>query len=302
VTGLDYPPAIRILERPEEIEAVEELQRQVWPGSETDIVPLHLLVTAARHGGLLLGAFDGDRLVGFVFGFAGLDFLPEGPRPRHCSHMMGVHPEYRNQGVGFSLKRAQWQMVRHQGLELITWTYDPLLGQNANLNIAKLGAVCNQYLREVYGEMRDGLNAGLSSDRFLVQLWVNSPRVKHRMGKRPRRQLDLAHYYQAGAKVINPTSLDGRGMPQPPSADAVLQPIEASQAEAPLLLLLEIPADFYTLRTEDPGLAREWRRHSRALFERLLLLGYLVTDFIYLPGATPRSFYVLSHGESTLGA
>ncbi len=296
------PPVIRILERPVEIAAVEALQREVWPGSETDIVPLHLLVTAARHGGLLLGAFDGDRLVGFVFGFAGLDIRPDGPRPRHCSHMMGVHPEYRNQGVGFSLKRAQWQMVRHQGLELITWTYDPLLGQNANLNIAKLGAVCNQYLREVYGQMRDGLNAGLPSDRLLVQLWVNSPRVIHRLGKRPRRQLDLAHYFQAGAQVLNPTSLDESGIPLPAAAEPLLRITEESPDEAPLLLMVEIPADFYKLRAEAPQLAREWRQHSRTLFERLFALGYLVTDFVYLSGTTPRSFYVLSYGESTLGA
>jgi hypothetical protein len=31
------------------------------------------------------------------------------------------------------------------------------------------------------------------------------------------------------------------------------------------------------------------------LFEQ----GYLVTDFVHLPGTHPRSFYVLSHGEST---
>jgi hypothetical protein len=35
------------------------------------------------------------------------------------------------------------------------------------------------------------------------------------------------------------------------------------------------------------------------LFEGLFEDGYLLTDFVYLPGTQPRSFYVLSHGEST---
>jgi predicted GNAT superfamily acetyltransferase len=84
-------------------------------------------------------------------------------RARRFSHI-GIDPDQRDAGIGFALKRAQWQMVRHQGLDHITWTYDPLLSRNAYLNIAKLGAVCNTYRRSEYGDMRDG-NA--LSDRFL---------------------------------------------------------------------------------------------------------------------------------------
>jgi predicted GNAT superfamily acetyltransferase len=42
-----------------------------------------------------------------------------------------------------------------------------------------------------------------------------------------------------------------------------------------------------------------WRLHIRAIFEDLFASGYLVTDFAFLPGREPRSFYVLSHGDST---
>ncbi|HWQ83894.1 MAG TPA: hypothetical protein VN363_04970, partial [Anaerolineales bacterium] len=182
--------ALHILEEPEEMEAVERLQSQVWPGSETDIVPAHLLVTAAHNGGLVIGASinpDGSEpggaseLVGFVFGFPGLYTTPDGPRPKHASHMLGVRPDFRNRGVGFTLKRAQWQMVRNQGLDLVTWTFDPLLSRNAHLNITQLGAVCNYYRRNVYGSMRDTVNAGLDSDRFQVNWWVNSKRVQRRL-------------------------------------------------------------------------------------------------------------------------
>jgi len=136
---------IRFLDTLEDMVTVEGIQRTVWPGSETEIVPAHMLITAVHNGGLVLGAFVENQMIRFVFGFPGLEELPDGPQPKHCSHMMGVHPDWQNLGLGFALKRAQWQIVRRQGLNHITWTYDPLLSRNAYLNISKLGAVCNTY-------------------------------------------------------------------------------------------------------------------------------------------------------------
>ena len=215
--------------------------------------------------------------------------------------MMGVLPDFRDRGIGFLLKRAQWQMVRHQGLDRITWTYDPLLSRNAHLNIALLGAVCNTYIREAYGEMRDGLNAGVPSDRFHVDWWINSQRVSRRLSKKPRRRLDLAHFLAAEATIINPTEVGEDGLPCP-STDVGLTMVAGleSDTEKQPLLLMEIPADFTILKSSAPELALEWRLHSRVLFEEVFKRGYLVTDFIHLPGRYPRSFYVLSFGESTL--
>ncbi len=290
---------LRILETPEDLLAVEDLQRLIWPGSEADLVPAHLLITAAHNGGLVIGAFipgkqpgEKEQLIGFVFGFPGLYHTPDGPRPKHCSHMLGVHPDYRNRGLGFALKRAQWQMVRHQGLDRITWTYDPLLSRNAHLNITKLGAVCNTYLREVYGEMRDALNAGLPSDRFEVDWWINTERVNRRLSRRARLRLDLAHFLAGGAEILNPCRVSSSGWPEPP--EEYLSP----QGEP--LVLVEIPDDFLSLKADDLDLALRWRLHTRVLFEDLFRRGYLVTDFVYLPGRHPRSYYVLSHGDSTL--
>ena len=215
---------VRLLEKPEEMHAVEHLQRQVWPGSELDIVPAHLLVTAAHNGGLVIGAFidpagstsdSAGELVGFVFGFPGLYTTPDGPRSKHTSHMLGVRTDFRNRGVGYALKRAQWQMVRHQGVDLVTWTYDPLLSNNAHLNITQLGAVCNQYRRDEYGSMRDSLNSGMASDRFQVDWWVNTKRVQRRLSRQARLQLDLAHVLSTGARIVNPTQTDTAGYPVP---------------------------------------------------------------------------------------
>jgi predicted GNAT superfamily acetyltransferase len=283
---------IHLIETPEEMRLVEELQRAVWPDSETDVVPLHILITAVHNGGLVFGAFVDEKMVGFVFGFPGIETTPDGPRPKHCSHMMGVHPDYRDDGIGFALKRAQWQMVRHQGLDHITWTYDPLLSRNAYLNIAKLGAVCSTYRQSEYGEMRDGLNAGLPSDRFQLDWWINTRRVETRLGKRPRPTLKLTHVSRSGLHPLY--SLHA-------STGVLLRPPEHVPPFEDRLLLAEIPGDFLILKTMDFALARDWRFFTRELFETAFAKNYLITDFIFDKNeGYPRGFYVLTHGESTL--
>lgn len=282
---------IRLLETPEDMAAVEALQREVWPGSETDVVPAHLLLTAVHNGGLVLGAFEAKRLVGFVFGFPGIESTPDGPRPKHCSHMAGVLPSHRDRGLGFALKRAQWQMVRHQGLDHVTWTYDLLLSRNAYLNISRLGAVCSTYRRSEYGEMRDGLNAGLPSDRFQVDWWVNTHRVERRLGKRARPRLTVSAMTRLGVRPIYELARAPDGQPRPPEHVPPLQD---------QLLAAEIPADFLAMKAADLGLARDWRFFAREFFETAFSRGYIVTDFAFDGGEAARGLYVLTDGESTL--
>ncbi|MBI3164197.1 MAG: GNAT family N-acetyltransferase [Anaerolineales bacterium] len=285
-------PNIRLLDTPEDLRLVEELQRAVWPGSETDIVPMHMMITVVHNGGLALGAFEEERIIGFVYGFPGLEETPDGPRLKHCSHQMGIHPDYRDSGIGFTLKRAQWQMVRHQGLDHITWTYDPLLSRNARLNISKLGAVCTTYRRSEYGEMRDGLNAGLPSDRFQVDWWINSRRVEKRLSKNPRPTLTMGHVARSGLRPFYPAPFSDAGLIRPPEQ---VPPFEER------ILLAEIPHDFMALKARDFALARDWRFFVRELFETAFAKGYIVTDFVFdKTEGTLRGLYVLTHGESTL--
>jgi len=280
--------SLRILESPVEMEAIEDLERQIWPGSETDVIPSHLLLAAVHGGGLVIGAYDDTQnpyhLIGFVFGFPGLYLTPDGPRIKHCSHQLGVLPEYRNFGIGYRLKRAQWQMVRHLGIDRITWTFDPLLSRNAHLNIAKLGTVCNTYLRDFYGQMRDEMNQGLPSDRFEVDWWVNTHRVERRLSKHSRRQLQWADFQKAESHLIPAFS---------PRWDV-------SPADNPLVLV-EIPEDFFELKTKNPTQALEWRLYTRAIFENLFSQGYLITDFVHSADNDSKgSYYVLSYGEATI--
>ena len=291
---------IHLIETPEEMKLIEDLQRAIWPDSETDIVPMHMIITAVHNGGLMLGAFVEEKLIGFLFGFPGLEGTPDGPRPKHCSHMMGILPDQRDGGAGFALKRAQWQMVRHQGLDHITWTYDPLLSRNAHLNIAKLGAVCTTYRRAEYGEMRDGLNAGLPSDRFQVDWWINTRRVETRLGKRPRPTLKLDHVNRAGLHPFYSlhTSTDNSSAPLRPGLP---RPPEHVPPFDDRLLLAEIPVNFQDLKSKDFALARDWRFFTRELFETAFKANYIVTDFIFDNNeGSPRGLYILTHGESTL--
>jgi predicted GNAT superfamily acetyltransferase len=276
---------IRLLTGAEEMSQVEALEQAVWPGADTEIVPGHLLLTAAHNGGLVAGAWTGDRLAGFVFGFLGFHEAEPARRLKHCSHMLGVHPDFRSAGVGYALKAFQREHVLRQGLDLITWTYDPLLARNAQLNIAKLGAVCTTYLPNLYGALRDGLNAGLPSDRFQVDWWIATRRVADRFSRTPVDRGGCADLTAAGAVWLIPPG--PAGTPQPPDPSAPV-------GEAGATMLVEIPADFLALKAVDPVLALRWRLGTRAAFEGLFRQGYAVTGFVHESGSTPRAVYVLT--------
>ncbi len=261
-----------------------------------DVVPAHLLTAIEKNGGILLGAYVDEQLIGFVMGFLAVDRASPSRvaagKLKHHSHMLGVHPDHRDQGVGYQLKLAQRRVLQEQGIRMATWTYDPLLSRNAYLNIHRLGAMAKRYLANAYGPMRDDLNQGLSSDRFEVEWWLTSSRVETRVHN-TRPPLDLANYLAAGTVKINPAVL---------GEDDLLRP---SNEVAPLegnLLLVEIPARIDEIKSRDPSLARSWRQQTREIFQSAFARGFLVTDFLHLAGEQyPRSYYLLSQGQGTLG-
>jgi predicted GNAT superfamily acetyltransferase len=252
--------------------AAEDLQDAVWGGGERDMVPSHMLLAAQKAGGLLLGAFDGPALVGLVFGFLG---TTDGGRLRHCSHLLAVLPGYQGRGIGMQLKLRQRAHVLAQGIDLITWTYDPLERRNAALNIAALGAICRTYLRDLYGSMPDALNAGLPSDRFEVEWLIASPHVERRLAS-PAARPAIA------APLLNPAAPgDPDGLSAAPSAPA--GPLAA----------IRIPGAFQDVKRADPARAAAWRDQTRLLFEGAFAAGYTVTDVAHREG---QSHYLLEHG------
>lgn len=272
VASQQIPVEIRPVRTHDEYRAIERLEQEVWGFDEVEIVPHHLLLTVQKNGGLVLGAFEtapageGERLVGFVFGFVGLS--PDG-RVRHCSHMAGVVPAYQNQSLGHRLKLAQREHVLAQGMNLITWTFDPLESRNANLNFHKLGATCRMYLRDLYGDLRDTLNIGLPSDRFRVDWHIASDHVAERL-RDDWVGISLSSLLVQDVPVLNrPSPGDPLRPPQ------TVLPLEGER------LLVQIPADFQALKSADMGLARAWRLHTRTLFEAAFDAGYTVVDLLF---------------------
>ena len=266
-----------------------------WGVDAADTNP-PLTVHALQHNGATaLGAYAADKLVGYILGTLGAIQAPDridqiaAARLKMYSVIMGILPEYQGQGIGTQLKLAQREAALHQGIRLITWTYDPLESRNGRLNIGKLGAVCNKYYRDFHGPMA-GRNAGLASDRFEVEWWVTSNRVEGRVAQQ-RRPLSLDAMRGAGAIVVNEAQFDEGGL--------LVPPLEFARSDNNLLLV-EIPVDIQALKLVDLALARQWRQHTRQLFEHYFAANFAVTDFVFQPedNGRSRSFYLLTHNDS----
>ena len=96
---------LHILEKFEDMEAVEELQRIVWPGSELDIVPAHMLMAASHNGGLVIGAFTDEFVSTFeqAANFAArktryIDWPERPPRRLMCPKRLSLHPQLESCG------------------------------------------------------------------------------------------------------------------------------------------------------------------------------------------------------------
>lgn len=163
---------IRDIDDVAEMRAVEELQKEVWGIPDLDVVPLTHLVAAKEAGGVLIGAFDGDTLVGFVYGFPSY----ERGQLAHHSHMLAVLPAYRNYDLGRRLKFAQRDRVKAQGIELISWTFDPLQSLNAHFNFNKLGVIADRYLPDFYGQDPASFLHQTGTDRLWVSWFVSRER------------------------------------------------------------------------------------------------------------------------------
>lgn len=287
---------VRAVEGWDEINQIEELQRIIWTRDEREVIPAHVFHALQYNGAALYGAFDGANMVGFTLAVLatveGLDHRIDqvaAARLKMYSVIAGVLPECRDADVGYRLKLAQRDFALRIGVRLVTWTYDPLESRNGRFNIGKLGAICHTYTRNFHGEMT-GINAGLDSDRFDVEWWVTSNRVKGRTNKE-RRPLSLQSLLSGGALLTNESTFNKEGLLVPPS-NYVSHPSN--------LILVEIPANFQELKQRDLALAVRWREHTRTLFENLFDSGFMVTDFVRHVDSNDqqRSYYLLTYQDA----
>ncbi len=269
----------------EDLAEWQAVEARVWSGAESEILQTGLLITLQRYGGLLLGARGtAGEMIGVLLGFPG---LKEG-RVVHCSHLLGMLPEWRSRHVGFRMKLRQREFVLQQGLDLVVWTFDPLESRNAHLNIGHLGAIAFQYTPNLYGIMADAFNHSMESDRLTASWYVGRSIVEARLtGERPA----PAARELLASKIPVLTRCEVREGGEEPYM--CLIDVEAGRDAA--TMLIEVPSNFQTIKRLADGDAHAWRYGTRALFADLFARGYAVLDFAVdaRPGALTRCYYVI---------
>ena len=252
---------IRPIRKLVELKAVEELQREIWGCSELEVLPSLALIPLLDIGGVLIGAYDGETLIGFVLGFPGL----EAGKPILHSDMLAVKPAYRSEGLGYRLKLAQREVALANGIEKITWTFDPLQSANAHLNFGKLGVIADRYKINYYGETTSSLHRS-GTDRLWVSWLLKSERVLNR--------------------------INGESLPAVASDDysnllrvgTGLEPVRGSIDKSNASVTIEIPSDINAMMKADIKLAIRWREATRAAFTSALGANYFVKDFFRTVG------------------
>jgi predicted GNAT superfamily acetyltransferase len=268
------PIHIRDLHALDDYRAVVRLEQEIWGYTDpADIITVPVFIITTKRGGILVGAFDErEHMVGFAFSIVGI----KDGRPTQWSHMMGVVPEHRRSGLGVALKLAQRERATAAGFDLMEWTFDPLQALNAHLNFARLGVVCNEYARNVYGESTSALHRGTPTDRFVVEWHLSTPHVERRirrrsqaMGRSPGGEITMRAAEAAAAPVANQVTEAGEWVRTTPGDLAIEGP----------RLWIEVPPDFTELQQRAPDLALEWRQHTREMFETYFARGYRAVDF-----------------------
>ncbi|MCB9451780.1 MAG: GNAT family N-acetyltransferase [Anaerolineaceae bacterium] len=265
----------RVLDDVAAFEQIVDLEIAVWQLDPRDAVPSSMIHAIILNGGLLVGAYDEQRVVGLGFAF---------PVQRNrtwslWSHMVGVHPDYRDQGIGVAIKQFQRTWALERGYKTISWTFDPLQRGNANLNLHLLGATANIYHIDFYGEMTDSINAGLPSDRLEVTWSLNSPRVKSLAAGKP--PAPLTENLSDEAFILRRA---GDSRPSPTEPVSWLPK-----------LFIETPIDLAKLKQTDPDIAHQWRLAQRAALQLAFSRNYIAIDFV---STESHAYYVLQSPET----
>src|SRR5215212_9450404 len=250
---------IREIDDVAQMRAVEDLQKEVWGIPDLDVVPLTHLVATKEAGGVLIGAFDSEELVGFVYGFPSFEF----GQLAHHSHMLAVKAAYRNHDLGRRLKLAQREHVMGQGIGLITWTFDPLQSLNAYFNFSKLGVVADRYLPDFYGEEAASFLHQTGTDRLWVSWFVSTERVKSIISGAGQTPVEY------GLSLV---SIRSDGSPRRN---------DLSEALAHDRVSIEIPGDINSLHQQQARTALKWREETRWAFLEAIKAGYVIVGFTH---------------------
>ncbi|HEX9631185.1 MAG TPA: GNAT family N-acetyltransferase [Gemmatimonadales bacterium] len=224
-------------------------------------MPPALLQVSRKMGGIVAGAFDGDRLIGFVYGITGV----RDGAVAHWSHMLAVTEAWRDRGIGRRLKAYQRTELLAAGITRMFWTFDPLVARNAHLNLERLGVRVVEYVRDMYGDNpMSRTDSVIGSDRFVVE-WAldNATRTGSRNGGTER---------SAGDGDVPRIRTASDPLPDVPR------------------VAIAVPPDIQALKQRHPGAALAWRASTRRAFEHYLARGYAVTGFARGTEETPSAY------------
>jgi predicted GNAT superfamily acetyltransferase len=255
----------------EDVQALVRLFANIWERPAEPPIDSDVLMALILSGNYVAGARQEGQIVGGLIGWLG------GAPPDHLhlhSHILGVDAASQVRGLGFDLKQHQRQWCLERGVQMIEWTFDPLVRRNAYFNLNKLGAEASRYLVNLYGEMTDGINAGEESDRILISWQLDSQRSTEAAAGRPHNPSgeDLERWNLEALLTVGPG-----GEPIPGSSSA-------------RVVICQVPDDIVALRRSDPKLARAWRMAVRKALVTAFDAGYRVT------GVTRTGWYILDHG------
>lgn len=241
----------------EDFKKIPEIQKSAWGFVDRDIEPHHLMTRVQKYGGLVQGLYIDGELAGYTYALIG---KWEGKYFIY-SHMTAVRKKYQYRGFGFLLKKAQREAVLSMGYDMIRWNFDPLESMNAFFNLHRLGVICDEYERNVYGDGESGLHKGLPTDRLIATWNLNSDRVLNLMEKK------------------EPATLEAI-----PEKD-----IENFTEET---AYIEIPRNIRSLKETNLNEAIEWREKTRHHFETAFKNGYVARDIVFSKDKK-RVFYKL---------
>jgi predicted GNAT superfamily acetyltransferase len=269
--GVSRSPAtavtIRDVHGADELRACQELQRRAWGITEDGyVLPVAIMAGAQKVDGLILGAFDPNRLlVGFAFGFLG---RLKGNLILY-SQLTGVHPAHQRAGVGRMLKFEQRQRAHDMGLDAVVWAFDPLQASNAAFNLGVLGATCRTYEVDLYGARSDALNSGLATDRLLTE-WSTRTEPEGRVDPWPD-----------GVDLIETAPYHDRGFYTPSNVRAL--PAHAEHVH------VEIPASIADIKGYAPAsVGQEWQEAVRQALQAAFSAGFVAVGFSRADPKRPR--------------
>lgn len=262
---------IRDLATLEEYQECCELQEETWGRGFSERVPAAILRVSQKVGGVTAGAFDANgRMLGFVFGLTGV----RDGRLSHWSDMLAVREDARGHRIGERLKHFQREQVLALGVEVMYWTFDPLVARNAHLNINRLGARATEYIEDMYGSNTGSpVHGSVPTDRFVAQ-WELQREVHA-----PAAGLDLPGGDDAAAPLLNPLDDHGRPLVRP--------------ANGATRVRVQVPLDSSVLRLQGADLPIAWRLAVRRTVTPLLAAGYGVSRFVRAHEGT-LPYYVFS--------